>query len=82
MATTEDIQQLTGRLMLDADFRAEFARDPVAAARTAGIELDADQAESFKQNMDRVVDAAAELEKAEVSAHGHAVAVFANRPEK
>ena len=79
MATSEEIQQLTGRLMLDPSFRSEFVKDPVAAAKTADIDLTPDQAESFKQNIDRVVDAAAEIEKAEVSAHGHAVAVFVNK---
>jgi len=82
LATNEEIQQLTGRLMLDPAFRAEFTKDPVAAAKSANIDLTPDQAESFKQNLDRVIDAAAEIEKAEVSAHGHAVAVFANNPEK
>jgi hypothetical protein len=81
MATTAELQQLVGKLMLDPAFRRDFAADPAAGAATLNIQLTDEETESFRQNLAGFVAAASELEKnaaqrPEIMAAGHVAAIF------
>ena len=86
MATSEELQQLVGKVMLDPIFRRAFAGDPAAAATTVNIQLSPEEVQSFKSNMAAFVSGAAELEKGAATtataspdaaaAAGHIAAIF------
>jgi len=87
MATTEQLQQLVGKLMLDPAFRREFAGDPEVSAQRLNIQLTPEEVASFRINMEAFIDAAAELEKgaaatglggtqAAAAGGGHIAAIF------
>jgi hypothetical protein len=83
VATSEELQRVVGKLMLDPQFRRDFAGDPAAAAATIGVQLTPEEVSSFQQNMAAFIAAAAELEKGAAAAvseaeaaGGHVAAIF------
>jgi hypothetical protein len=49
MATEQEIHQLIGRAVADADFRAKLVEDPEKAVAGTGIELSEQQLAALKQ---------------------------------
>ncbi len=84
MASTEELHQVVGKLLLDPSFRSEFAVDPTAAAAKVKVHLTPDEDKSFREFMSSFIAAAAELEKGAaatatgkgVSPLGHILAIF------
>jgi hypothetical protein len=78
-ATTDQLDRIIGKLMIDHTFRMSFSQNPGQAAKELGITLSKEQEDSFKKNITAFHGAAGELERGAshtAEAAGHVAAIF------